>query len=77
MKKLVLARNKLITLPDAIHLTELQVLDLKVSDANFRGNHTKTLLNRDESALLEEYISYRTKNIIAKDMIYNRKWFDN
>ena len=26
LKKLILARNKLITLPDAIHLTELQVL---------------------------------------------------
>jgi len=29
LKKLVLARNRLITLPDAIHLTELEVLDLK------------------------------------------------
>ena len=29
LKKLILARNKLITLPDAIHLTELLVLDLK------------------------------------------------
>ena len=29
LKKLILARNKLITLPDAIHLTELDVLDLK------------------------------------------------
>ena len=30
LKKLILARNKLITLPEAIHLTELLVLDLKV-----------------------------------------------
>ena len=30
LKKLILARNKLITLPEAIHLTELEVLDLKV-----------------------------------------------
>ena len=29
LKKLILARNKLITLPDAIHLTELETLDLK------------------------------------------------
>jgi hypothetical protein len=29
LKKLILARNKLITLPEAIHLTELLVLDLK------------------------------------------------
>lgn len=29
LKKLILARNKLITLPDTIHLTELDVLDLK------------------------------------------------
>ena len=29
LKKLILARNKLITLPDAIHLTELEILDLK------------------------------------------------
>ena len=29
LKKLILARNQLITLPDAIHLTELETLDLK------------------------------------------------
>lgn len=29
LKRLILARNKLITLPDAIHLTELDTLDLK------------------------------------------------
>uniref|UniRef100_A0A0K2U430 Gelsolin-like domain-containing protein n=1 Tax=Lepeophtheirus salmonis TaxID=72036 RepID=A0A0K2U430_LEPSM len=29
LKKLILPRNRLITLPDAIHLTELEILDLK------------------------------------------------
>ena len=29
LKRLILARNRLITLPDAIHLTELETLDLK------------------------------------------------
>jgi hypothetical protein len=37
LKKLILARNKLITLPEAIHLTELLVLDLKA------GCHASTV----------------------------------
>jgi hypothetical protein len=37
LKKLILARNKLITLPEAIHLTELLVLDLKA------GRHASTV----------------------------------